>query len=205
MLEDEAVDNEAPGTSELEGAAPDPDAPRPSIPVTELLTRREFAATLAVGVALVVGSFVRYGAGTHAVVGAILGPVLVLLSAIDRRHRILPDIIVGPAAAVIAVVVAVGEWHHVGAHLAAGAIAGGILFVLAIVNPRGMGMGDAKLAFLIGIALASRTIAAMVYTSGVLIVLALGLVILRGRSGLKATIPFGPLLALGALIAYFTQ
>ena len=57
----------------------------------------------------------------------------------------------------------------------------------------------------VGVALASRTIAAMVYTSGALIVLAVGLVVVRGRSGLKATIPFGPLLALGALIAYFTQ
>jgi prepilin signal peptidase PulO-like enzyme (type II secretory pathway) len=205
MLENEVLDNEVPDNAEPQGAAPDPNALPPSIPIGELLTRREAAATLVVGVALVVGSFVRYSAGTHAVVGAILGPVLVLLSAIDLRHRLLPNIIVGPAAGVIAVVVAVGEWHHVGAHLAAGAIAGGILFVLAIVNPRGMGMGDAKLAFLIGIALASRTIAAMVYTSGALIVLAVGLVVLRGRSGLKATIPFGPLLALGALIAYFTQ
>jgi prepilin signal peptidase PulO-like enzyme (type II secretory pathway) len=200
MLENDVFDD-----TEPEHAAPDPDALPPSIPIGELLTRRVAIATLVVGVALVVGSFVRYGASAHAVVGAILGPVLVLLSAIDLRHRLLPNIIVGPAAAVIAVVVAVGEWHHVGAHLAAGAIAGGILFVLAIVNPRGMGMGDAKLAFLIGIALASRTIAAMVYTSGALIVLAVGLVVVRGRSGLKATIPFGPLLALGALIAYFTQ
>ena len=48
--------------------------------------------------------------------------------------------------------------------------------MLAIVNPRGMGMGDAKLAFLIGVALGSRTIAAMVFTSGALIVLAIGLV-----------------------------
>ena len=205
MLEDEVLDNEVPDDAEPEGAAPDADALPPPIPIGELLTRREAVATLVVSVALVVGSFVRYGAGTHAVVGAILGPVLVLLSAIDLRHRLLPNIIVGPAAAVIAVVVAVGEWHHVGAHLAAGAIAGGILFVLAIANPRGMGMGDAKLAFLIGIALASRTIAAMVYTSGALIVLAIGLVVVRGRSGLKATIPFGPLLALGAVIAYFTQ
>ena len=199
------LENEVPDDAETEGAALDPNALPPPIPIGELLTRRVAVATLVASVALVVGSFVRYGAGTHAVVGAILGPVLVLLSAIDLRHRLLPNIIVGPAAAVIAVVVAVGEWHHVGAHLAAGAIAGGILFVLAIVNPRGMGMGDAKLAFLIGVALASRTIAAMVYTSGALIVLAVGLVVVRGRSGLKATIPFGPLLALGALIAYFTQ
>jgi leader peptidase (prepilin peptidase)/N-methyltransferase len=147
---------------------------------------------------------VRYGASTHAVVGAILGPVLALLSAIDLRHRLLPNIIVGPAAGAIAVVVAVGEPHHLVAHLGAAALAGGILFILALVNPAGMGMGDAKLAFLIGVALASRTIAAMVFTSAALIVLALGLVITRGRAGLKTTIPFGPLLALGALVAYFT-
>jgi leader peptidase (prepilin peptidase)/N-methyltransferase len=188
----------------VEEASPDDDAPAPTIPIGELLTPATAAATLVVGAALAVASFVVYGAGAHAVVGAILGPVLALLSAIDLRHRLLPNIIVGPAAIAIALVVAVGEWHHIGAHFAAGAIAGGILFVLAIVNPRGMGMGDAKLAFLIGVALGSRTIAAMVFTSGALIVLAIGLIAVRGRAGLKATIPFGPLLALGALIAYFT-
>lgn len=187
-----------------EEALPDEAAPSETVPIGELLTPAAAATTLAVGVALAVASFARYGAGTHALVGAILGPVLALLSAIDLRHRLLPNIIVGPAAGAIALVVAVGEWQHIAAHLAAAAIAGGILFVLALVNPRGMGMGDAKLAFLIGIALGSRAIAAMVYTSGGLIVLAIGLVVMRGRSGLKATIPFGPLLALGALIAYFT-
>jgi prepilin signal peptidase PulO-like enzyme (type II secretory pathway) len=184
----------------LEDAAPD----EVVIPFKELLTRTTAIATLVASIALVIASFAVYGAGTHAVVGAILGPVLALLSAIDLRHRLLPNIIVGPAAGAIAVVVAVGEWHHLVAHLAAAAIAGGILFVLAIANPRGMGMGDAKLAFLIGVALGSRTIAAMVFTSGALIVLAIGLVAVRGRAGLKATIPFGPLLALGAVIAYFT-
>jgi prepilin signal peptidase PulO-like enzyme (type II secretory pathway) len=189
-----------------EPAAADPPEPEPepAIPIAEWLTQRTAAATLAAGFALAVASFVRYGFGTHAVVGAILGPVLALLSAIDLRHRLLPNIIVGPAAVAIALVVAVGEWHHIVPHLAAAGIAGGILFVLAIANPGGMGMGDAKLAFLIGIALGGRTIAAMVFTSGALIALAIVLVAMRGRAGLKAKIPFGPLLALGALIAYFT-
>ena len=158
---------------------------------------------LVVGAALAGESFNRFGSTTYALIGAILGPVLVLLSAIDLRHRLLPNIIVGPAAVAIAAVVAIGEPHHVTPHLIAAALGGGILFVLAVVKPAGMGMGDAKLTFLIGMALGFRTIAAMFFTSGALIVLSLGLVIVHGRMGLKKTIPFGPLLALGALIAYF--
>jgi prepilin signal peptidase PulO-like enzyme (type II secretory pathway) len=180
----------------------DPEEKR--IPPRELLTPRSAALAGVAGAGLAAASFAVYGATTHAVVGAVLGPVLAVLSAIDFRHRLLPNIIVGPAAGVIAVVVAVGEPHHLVAHVAAGLIAGGILFVLALVNPGGMGMGDAKLVFLIGIALGARTVPAMVYTSAALIAVAVYLVVTRGRRGLKTAIPFGPLLALGALVAYFS-
>jgi prepilin signal peptidase PulO-like enzyme (type II secretory pathway) len=175
--------------------------PRP--PIRELLTPRMAVVALVVGAALAAESFNKFGSTTYALIGAILGPVLALLSAIDLRHRLLPNIIVGPAAIAVAAVVAIGERHHLTAHLAAAALGGGVLFVLAIAKPAGMGMGDAKLTFLIGMALGFRTIAAMVFTSGFVILLALGLVIAHGPSGLKSTIPFGPLLALGALIAYF--
>ena len=75
------------------------------------------------------------------------------------------------------------------AHAAAAALAGGILFILVIVKPAGMGMGDAKLAFLIGLALGSRTIAAMVFTSAALIVLAIGLVLRHGPRGPESDHP----------------
>ena len=189
LVTDEAVTDEA--TYE----------PRP--PIRELLTPRVAVLVLIVSAALAGESFNRFGSTTYALIGAILGPVLALLSAIDLRHRLLPNIIVGPAAVAIAAVVAVGERHHLTAHLAAAALGGGILFILAVAKPAGMGMGDAKLTFLIGMALGFRTIAAMFFTSGALIVVAAGLVIAHGRMGLKSTIPFGPLLALGALIAYF--
>ena len=174
------------------------------VPRGELLTPRAAAVAGVAGAALAGASFAVYGATAHALVGAILGPVLAVLSAIDLRHRLLPNIIVGPAAVVIGLVVALGEPHHLRAHLAASFVAGGILFVVSLVNPAGMGMGDAKLVFLIGIALGSRTIAAMFDTAVALVAVALYLVATRGRRGLKTTIPFGPLLALGALVGYFT-
>jgi prepilin signal peptidase PulO-like enzyme (type II secretory pathway) len=187
-----------------ETAPPDDAAPYTPLPIREWLPRWQVGASLAVGAAVAGASFVRYGAGTHAVIGAIFCPALVLLSAIDYRHRVLPNIIVGPAAVAITLVVAIGAPHHLVSHLVAGAIGGGILLVLAVIRPSDMGLGDVKLVFLIGVALGSRTIAAMVYTSGAVIVLALCLIALKGRPGLKVYFPFGPLLALGALIAYFT-
>jgi leader peptidase (prepilin peptidase)/N-methyltransferase len=192
-----------------EAAAPSRADRYNATPLWKLLTLREWAAVGAIGGALAVASFVRYGAGTHAVIGAILGPALVALSAVDLRYWHLPDIFALPAAGAIPVVVAIGEPHHLVTHLAAGFICGAILFVLALVRPPGeMGVGDAKLVFLIGVALGSRTIAAMVYTSGLVIAIAVFLIVLKtffGRGkGLKTFIGFGPVLALGAIVAYFT-
>ena len=74
-----------------------------------MLTPRVAVVVLVVGAALAGESFNRFGATTYALIGAILGPVLALLSAIDLRHRLLPNIIVGPAAIAVAAVVAIGE------------------------------------------------------------------------------------------------
>jgi leader peptidase (prepilin peptidase)/N-methyltransferase len=175
-----------------------------AVPVRSLLTRNQAAAALAAGALLAVAGFVRYGFGTYAIVGAILCPALTLLSAIDLRHRLLPDIIVLPAAVATGVVIAVGAPDHLVSHLIAGAVAAGILLCAALVQPGSMGMGDVKLALLIGVALGQRTIAAAAYLAVAIIVVALVLVVRRGRAGLKMKIAFGPLMALGAIAAFFT-
>jgi leader peptidase (prepilin peptidase) / N-methyltransferase len=177
---------------------------QPPMRLRERLMRREWAGALALGAALAGVSFVRYGAGAHALVGAIFCPALVLLSAIDLRHRVLPDIIVKPAAGAITVVVAVGERHHLVTHLAVAVAGWAIVLAAALLRPGAMGWGDAKLVFLIGIALGSRTAAVVIYVFLLVVAISLYLLLRHGRGGLKRKIAFGPVLAFAALIAYFT-
>jgi leader peptidase (prepilin peptidase)/N-methyltransferase len=168
-----------------------------------LPTGRRRAVVAALAAALAVASFVSFGLSAHALLGAFLCATLVLLAAIDLEHRVLPNAIVLPAVPVALALAALWQPHKVPIHLLAGAVFGGVFLLIALVYPRGMGMGDVKLALLIGIALGSATVGAVVVTSvasfvGALVVLARG-----GLAARKGTIPFGPYLALGAIVAFF--
>jgi leader peptidase (prepilin peptidase)/N-methyltransferase len=97
---------------------------------------------------LVAGCFVAFGLSGKAFLAAFFCAVLVVLSAIDLRHRIVPNRLVLPAAALVLVahtaIQPSPEW-------ALGALgASGFLFVAALAYPAGMGMGDVKLALLLG-------------------------------------------------------
>jgi leader peptidase (prepilin peptidase) / N-methyltransferase len=129
--------------------------------------------------------------------------ILVVLSAIDFEHRILPDVIVLPATAIVlAAQVALFpdrsvEW------VAAALGASLFLFLALLAYPNGMGMGDVKLALLLGAALwKTVTVGLMV---GMFAALIPGVVLIarHGAAGRKAAIPFGPFLAFGAVVAVF--
>jgi prepilin signal peptidase PulO-like enzyme (type II secretory pathway) len=180
----------------------EPKAEDPSL--AELLPRGWTAVAVGlVGAALAAASLVEHGVTGHGLVGVVLCPVLVLLTAIDYRHRLLPNVIVLPATVVIAVIVGVAEPHRLPAHLVVGVVTGALFFAAALLSPGGLGLGDVKLALLIGVALGAQTLLAMLITAAAVLVLALVLVVREGRPGLKRKIPFGPLLALGAIAAYF--
>ncbi len=125
---------------------------------------------------------------------------LVPIVVVDLRSRRIPDAVVIPALAVV-LSARVG-WGSGPAWAVAAwtAIACAVLLVPALVRPDGMGMGDVKLAALIGAALGAWAIAAIVVAlvAGA-VVGALGAVA-RGRSVRGATIAFAPFLAAGALV-----
>jgi leader peptidase (prepilin peptidase)/N-methyltransferase len=118
---------------------------------------------------------------------------------VDLEHRIVPNEVVLPAAAVVLVArtaLAPGvEW--VAAALAAAAF----LLVAALVYPVGLGMGDVKLALLLGAATGRWAIVALLVGFGAVFPFAVGTVLVRGRSGLKTAVPFVPFLALGGVAA----
>src|ERR671934_1055655 len=152
---------------------------------------------------LVAACFLRFGFSGRAFVAAYLCAALVVLSAIDAERRILPDLIVLPSwVVVLAAQIALYpdralEW--VGASLGAALF----LFLALVAYPRGMGMGDVKLALLLGAALGKAV--SVGFMVGMIAALGFALVLFarHGMAARKMAIPFGPFLAFGALVALF--
>jgi prepilin signal peptidase PulO-like enzyme (type II secretory pathway) len=161
------------------------------------------AAVVAASVALIIGSFVKFGLSGHALLGAVFCPALVLLSAIDIRHKLLPNMIILPASLAIGLIVAASAPGDFLSHLAAGAALGGFFFLFGTIFAGSFGMGDAKLGFMLGLALGVKTLGAMLIAFAGLLVAALYVLASRGMSARKDAIPFGPFLALGGILAYF--
>ena len=150
---------------------------------------------------LVAACFVAFGLSGEAFVASFFCVVLVVLSAIDFTHRIVPNRIVLPAALVVLVAQTAlepsPEW-------ALGALAAaGFLFAAALAYPAGMGMGDVKLALLLG-AMLGRTVSVGLMVGMVAALVPSVLLLARhGSAARKMGIPFAPFLAFGALVALF--
>ncbi len=157
----------------------------------------------AAGLASVVASFTHFGLSGRALVGAVFCPALFLLAAIDMKHRLLPNMIILPASLAVGVIVAASTPGDFLGHLAAGAALGGFFFAFAAFFPGSMGMGDAKLGFLLGLALGPKTLGATLIAFAALLVGALYVLATRGVSARKDSIPFGPFLALGGILGFF--
>jgi leader peptidase (prepilin peptidase)/N-methyltransferase len=137
----------------------------------------------------------------------VLGAALIAISAIDLEHYIIPNRIVYPVGGALVALfalaaLATGSWDAFVRALLGGCAAFAALFVVHVISPRGMGFGDVRLCFLLGIALgwlgwqqvAFGIFAGFLY--GAVIGLVLMALRLRDR---KQHIPFGPFLAAGTL------
>ena len=160
-------------------------------PLAELAMATLFAATT-----LVIGTD---DVGELAL-GICLCAALVIVTLTDLERGVIPNAVVGAAALAAVAIVAVGDPSSFGERALAAAGAGGFLLAAALAYPGGMGMGDVKLAAVIGLYLGSAVVAALVVAvvTGALVGLA---VLLRHGSGArKRAIPFGPFLALGGVV-----
>jgi leader peptidase (prepilin peptidase) / N-methyltransferase len=158
------------------------------------------AATAALYVAVALG---RHGA-LDVVLALLLVTALVPIALIDLDRRLIPNAITLPASVAAVAAAALLDPGFVPEQLIAGAAAGGFFLLAALVHPRGMGMGDVKLAGMLGLYL-GRAVAPAVLVALVAGVLVGALVIARkgAREGRKTAVPFGPFLALGAVVALF--
>ena len=147
---------------------------------------------------------VAKGADEDAWLGIALVLTLVPVTFIDLDHRIIPNRIVGPSAVVALVILALTDVDALPDHLIAAVAAGGFFLLAALAYPRGMGMGEVKLAALLGLYLGSSVAPALLAAmlSGTIVG---GAIMARKgvAEGRKTAVPFGPFLALGALVGLF--
>ena len=143
----------------------------------------------------------RFGLTGEAAVAAFFCAVLVAVTATDLTHRIVPNRIVVPAAAIVLVAHTALEPRPEWALAALGASF--FLFAAALAYPAGMGMGDVKLALLMGAAL-GKTVSVALF-AGMIFALVPSVFLLarHGSSARKMGIPFAPFLALGSVVALF--
>ncbi|MGW8551563.1 prepilin peptidase [Streptomyces tubercidicus] len=136
----------------------------------------------------------------------VMTPVAVLLAAVDRRVRRLPDVLTLLLAAAGAVLLGLGGWLTGETAAWRRALLGGLLLgafylVLYLANPRGIGLGDVKLAVGLGIALGWYGWRTLVTggAAGVLIGALYGAGLLLVRRGARDTaMPLGPFMIIGA-------
>lgn len=184
--------------SSLEAQAPA--MSEPTLAEPELGLTRTIATATAAAVAL--ACLLRHGLGIDVLFGTAFVAVLAAVSVVDWEVRRIPNRVVLPAAAFT--VAAVWVLHP--DELRASLIAGGLAFLFfwfpAFFAPsRTVGMGDAKLALLVGLGLGGDALLGFFITSFAAGGVALALILMRGSEARKIGLPFGPFLALGAAVA----
>ena len=171
-------------------------------PVSGGFGRRALLSTL-ISAPLVVACLVHFGMTWDGLLGAYFCTVLVLLSIIDFEERRLPNVIVLPSFALVLTAHLVlyperaAEWTiaAIGAAL--------VLFLPTLLMPGAMGMGDFKLALLLGAMLGWAVVTAIFVGSLAGALVAVGVLVARGSSARKQMIFYGPFLAFGGIVALF--
>lgn len=163
----------------------------PRYPLVEALTGLLFALAA-----------YEFGLSLALVSALVLIPVLVALAGIDLEHRLLPNVIVGPAALVGFLLSVVGDpgrwWVYL---VSAAGIAVG-LFTLALAYPGGMGMGDVKMGGMLGAFLGPYA-ALAVFLGALLGALVGGLLMATGKIRRRSALPFGVFLAIAGIFTLF--
>jgi leader peptidase (prepilin peptidase) / N-methyltransferase len=161
----------------------------PRYPLVELLTALAFAAVVLVR-----------GFDEDLVLELPFVAALIALAGIDYDHKLLPNRIVYPLAGYGLIATVLVERDDLVEHVVAGAGAFAFLLAAVIAYPRGMGMGDVKLAGAMGLFLGLSVIPALLVAFLAGSVVGLAILAREGAAGRKKAIPFGVFLALGGVV-----
>src|SRR6478736_7872086 len=153
------------------------------------LPPRDLAIELATSL-LLVGCVLAFGFTLQAAAAAVACGALVVVTATDLERRIVPNRVVLPAAAAVLVLMTAA---HPSPEWALGAVgAAGFLFLAVLAYPGGMGMGDVKLALLIGALLGRTAPVGFMLALFLSLVPTIFLIARHGRGARKLAIPFAP-------------
>jgi len=146
----------------------------------------------------------KWGDAAAMVLGIVLVTLMVAVVPIDLDHRLILNKLTYPAAVLAPIIGLLLDPGFVPEQLIAGVAAGGFFLVAAHVYPAGMWLGDVKLAAVMGVYLGRGVDHALFVALIAGVVVGLVVIARQGRErGRKVQVPFGPFLALGAVLAIF--
>lgn len=161
----------------------------PRYPLVELLTAAVFAVVVAVR-----------GPAPELLLDLPFAAALIAIGGIDLDHRIVPNRIVVPAALWGLLAGALVRLDRMPELLLAGAIAFVLMLLAALAYPAGMGLGDVKLAGVMGLFLGVAVAPALFAAFAAGSLLGLALIARHGKKGRKMALPFAPFLAAGGIL-----
>lgn len=159
-------------------------------PLTELALGALYAATV----------LVLWDDPTELALGLVFVTTLVAVTLTDLERRIIPNKILLVAAVLGVAIAAVGDPGSLPERAIAAVAAGGLFFAAALAYPRGMGLGDVKLAATMGLFLGRDVGPAIFVALLVGSIVGLAMMAREGAGARKRGIPFGPFLALGGVV-----
>jgi leader peptidase (prepilin peptidase)/N-methyltransferase len=159
-------------------------------PLTELALGLLYAATV----------LVLWDDPGEVALGLVFVTVLIAVTLTDLERRIVPNKILLVGALLGAVIAAATDPGSLPERAIAAAAAGGLLFAVALAYPRGMGLGDVKLAATMGLFLGRNVGPAILVALLAGTLVGLAMIAREGAAARKRAIPFAPFLALGGVV-----
>jgi leader peptidase (prepilin peptidase)/N-methyltransferase len=162
----------------------------PRYPLTELATGALFAATV----------LVYRHEPAEAAIGLVFVTMLGAVTLTDLEQRIIPNKVLIAGAVLCVAIAAPTDPSGLAERAIAAAAAGGLLFLVALAYPAGMGLGDVKLTATMGLFLGRAVAPAILVALLAGSLVGLALIARHGARARKMAIPFGPFLALGGVV-----
>lgn len=166
----------------------------------ETISARYPLAELGLGLSYLATVLVLRHDPVQMAMGLVLVTALMAVTITDLEQRIIPNKILLVTMVVGVAIAAIFDPSSLPERAIAAVAAGGLLFLAALIYPAGMGLGDVKLAAVMGFFLGRNIAPALLVALIAGSVVGLALIAREGTSARKQAIPFGPFLALGALV-----
>ncbi len=158
------------------------------------------AVEIGLGLAFLVTVLVLWDQPAQLALGLVFVSTLAAVTLTDLERRIIPNRILLASALAGLAIAALADPGSLPERSLAAAAAGGLLLVAALAYPSGMGMGDVKLAALMGFYLGEAVAPALFVGFGAGALVGVAMILREGTEARKAGIPFGPFLALGGIV-----